>query len=221
MTSRQKLTEIWPIFGLTIKTPRLELKLSDGSDLPELAKAARTIQGSDEVHFQQAWMYEPSPKMERELLQRYWNRLGSWTANDWHLKFVAYLDDQPIGLQDIWAEKFPAKRSVYTGSWLTLEQQGKGYGTEMRLGVLELAFGKLGAVEALTDYREGNDKSNGVSRKLGYIDNGQSLALTEGERFTKHFMRLTTEAWKTFPDKPKIEVIGLEPCLEMLGLDTE
>jgi RimJ/RimL family protein N-acetyltransferase len=43
---------------------------------------------------------------------------------------------------------FARLRSVGTGSWVTRSEQGRGYGTEARLAVLELAFGHLGAEEA-------------------------------------------------------------------------
>ncbi|WP_431931678.1 GNAT family N-acetyltransferase [Nonomuraea jabiensis] len=37
-----------------------------------------------------------------------------------------------------------------TGSWIAREHQGKGYGTESRAAVLELAFAHLRALEAYT-----------------------------------------------------------------------
>jgi hypothetical protein len=39
----------------------------------------------------------------------------------------------------------------------------RGYGTEARAGVLELAFGQLGADEACTEYLDGNDAWPGGS----------------------------------------------------------
>jgi Acetyltransferase (GNAT) domain len=54
-------------------------------------------------------------------------------------------------------------------------EQGHGYGTAARAAVLELAFGPLGAEEAGPEYLEGNHASERVSRKLGYVGNGQHL----------------------------------------------
>ena len=62
-----------------------------------------------------------------------------------------------------------AARAARTG-------QGRGYGTEARAAVLDLAFGHLGALEALTEYTEGNHASERVSRKLGYVPTGQRAA---------------------------------------------
>ncbi|MGW0199362.1 GNAT family N-acetyltransferase [Nonomuraea sp. NPDC003201] len=51
-----------------------------------------------------------------------------------------------------------------SGSWIAREHQGKGYGTEARAAVLELAFVHLHAVEAYTSFVEGNSASERISR---------------------------------------------------------
>ncbi|MBY8854139.1 GNAT family N-acetyltransferase, partial [Saccharothrix sp. MB29] len=63
---------------------------------------------------------------------------------------------------------FPVLREVDTGSWLGLEHQGKGCGTEMRAAVLLFAFDHLGALAARSSAFDDNLPSHGVSRKLGY-----------------------------------------------------
>jgi len=217
VSTREKLAGVWPPFGLTIKTERLELKIPEDKDLLILMKQARHIQPSDEPHFQKAWMYWPTPLMERELLRRYWKSLAEFAPAKWRLKFAVYLVGTPIGVQDIWAEEFATNRAVTTGSWLNIDYQGQGYGTEMRRAVLDLAFNYLGAQEARTDFMEGNVKSSGVSRKLGYIETRVEPTTTDNVTVIKHYLRLDKESWfKT--TRPEVAIKGFEACLEMLGL---
>ena len=166
------VADVWPIFGLLIQTPRLRLRLPREDDLPELARAAGVISAPGEPHLHLAWMYEPSPDMERQYFQRYWRALAHWRPSSWHLPLAIYLEERPIGVQDMWAADFARLRSVGTGSWIRRDRQGQGYGTEGRTAVLELAFGQLGAEEACTEYLDGNHASEKVSRKLHYTGNG-------------------------------------------------
>ncbi len=165
------------------------------------------------------WMYGDSPDMERQLLQRHWRALAHWKPASWHLPLAVFADAEPIGMQDLWAEEFALRRSVGTGSWVTRARQRSGYGTEARAAVLELAFGHLGAIEALTEYTEGNVASERVSRRLGYVPNGQRAAhRDDAGRVTEYQLRLDRSAWESRARRDRITVTGLEPCLPMLGL---
>ena len=159
--------------------------------------------------------------MERLFLQRYWRALAHWKPESWHLPLAIYLDGRPIGIQDMWANDFARLRSVGTGSWVTLSEQGNGYGTEARLAVLELAFGHLGAEEACTEYLDGNHASEKVSRKLGYADNGQHLVYRDDTRRTTEYrLRLDRQTWQANRDSTPCVITGLAPCLATLGLGT-
>lgn len=168
-----RLAGLWPLFGLLIETPRLQLRLPCEDELPALAEAARDIAGPDGPRLQMPWMYGDSPDMERQLLQRHWRAPAHWKTASWHLPLAVFLAAEPAGMQDLWAEEFARRRSVGTGSWITRTGQGRGYDTEARAAVLDLAFAHLDALEALTEYTEGNHASERFSRKLGYAPNGQ------------------------------------------------
>jgi RimJ/RimL family protein N-acetyltransferase len=218
-TTTGDLAGLWPLFGLLIETPRLRLRLPRQDELPALAQAARDIVGPDGPRLQMSWMYGGSPGMERHLLQRHWRALAHWKPASWHLPLAVFLADDPIGVQDLWADKFAQRRSVGTGSWITRARQGRGYGTEARAAVLDLVFGHLDAAEALTEYIEGNDASERVSRKLGYIPNGQRTAHRDGiGRVTEYQLRLDRPAWEGHARRDRIAVTGLRACLPMLGL---
>ena len=167
----EPLADLWPLFGLVIQTPTLLLRLPREAELPVLARAARDITGPGEPRLQMSWMYDDSPVMERQLLQRHWRALAHWRRESWHLPLAVFADSEPIGIQGRWADDFAQCRSVGTGSWITRSRQGRGYGTEARAAVLQLAFGHLGGLEAHTEYLDGNRVSERVPRKLGYTRN--------------------------------------------------
>jgi RimJ/RimL family protein N-acetyltransferase len=165
------------------------------------------------------WMYGGSPDMERQLLQRHWRALAHWKPASWHLPLAVFLADEPVGMQNLWAEEFAHRGSVGTGSWITRARQGRGYGTEARAAVLDLAFAHLGAIEALTEYTEGNHASERVSRKLGYLPDGQRAAHRDYVgRVTEYQLRLDRPAWEGHARPGRVAVTGLGPCLPLLGL---
>jgi RimJ/RimL family protein N-acetyltransferase len=132
------------------------------------------------------------------------------------LPFAVIEQGRVIGNQELTAESFAGSRSVSSGSWLTASAQGRGLGVEMRAAVLHLAFAGLGALEAQTSAWIDNAASQRVSRRLGYLRDGEMLMARRGEP-TRHLrFRLTRDAWQQ-NHFDGIEVHGLEPCLAMLG----
>jgi RimJ/RimL family protein N-acetyltransferase len=134
----------------------------------------------------------------------------------WSLQFAIVADGSIVGSQELRSEEFAGSRSVLSGSWLTASAQGRGIGTEMRSAVLHLAFAGLGALEARTSAWVDNERSQGVSRKLGYRDDGEMLVARRG-RPTRHLnFRLPRADWEA-TRRDDITVHGLEPCLPLLG----
>lgn len=218
-TTTGDLAGLWPLLGLLIETPRLKLRLPREDELPAGAQAARNIAGPDGPRLQMPWMYSDSPGMERQVLQRHWRALAHWKPASWHLPLAVFLAAEPIGVQDLWAQEFAQRRSVGTGSWITRVRQGCGYGTEACAAVLDLAFAHLGAAEALTEHTEGNHASERVSRKLGYVSNGQRAAHRDDVGpVTEYQLRLDRSAWERNAQRDRTAVSGLGPCLPMLGL---
>jgi RimJ/RimL family protein N-acetyltransferase len=134
------------------------------------------------------------------------------------MNLMAELDGVPIGSQSIGADDFAIHRTVLTGSWLGREYQGRGYGKEMRAGVLGFAFDWLGARVAETSAFLDNAASNGVSRSLGYEENGLGSLAPEGVARVSQQFRMTAEGWHVRP-RPSLTIEGLEACLELFGVD--
>jgi RimJ/RimL family protein N-acetyltransferase len=215
----EPLAGLWPLFGLLLQTPALRLRLPREAELPALARAARDIAGPGEPQLQMSWMYDDSPAMERQLLQRHWRALAHWRPESWHLLLGIFADSEPIGIQGMWANDFAQCRSVGTGSWITRSRQGRGYGTEARVAVLQLAFGHLGALEAHTEYLDGNHASERVSRNLGYTPNGQHTVYRDDTgRVTENRLCLDRRAWEAAARRDGITVNGLAPCAPLFGV---
>ena len=85
---------------------------------------------------------------------------------------VVVLDGKAVGVQDLIGDQFPTYGSLVSFSWLSADVRRRGLGTEMRAAVLHLAFEGFGATEATTEAFLDNAGSNGVSRSIGYDENG-------------------------------------------------
>ncbi len=215
---RVTLAASWPLFGLRIRSERLVLRLPTDDDLVRLMEVARDgIHPPGEMPFGVAWSTAPSPAFERGFLQHHWGLRASWTPEAWQLNLTIELDGRPIGSQSVHATQFAIMRTVDTGSWLGRAFQGRGYGIEMRAAVLAFAFDGLGARLAFSEAFLDNAASNGVSRSLGYEENGRGALAPEGvARETQRF-RMTLERWRSRP-RPPIEVEGFEACRDLFGI---
>jgi RimJ/RimL family protein N-acetyltransferase len=202
----------WPLFDLRIRTPRVEIRLPTDEDLVALAHLAkRGVHDADSMPFLKAWTDAPSPEMERRLLQWGWRHRAQWDANKWTFSGAVFVNGTVVGVQDLMATDFASLRSVKTGSWLGLEYHGQGIGKEMRRAMLHFAFTGLGAVEALSGGWADNDSSLGVSRSLGYQENGRHLGLQRGTPVEMIDLRLTRAQWESL-EQPNVEIENLDNC---------
>jgi len=212
----------WPLFDLVVRTPRLELRSPTDEMCVELAQAATPTMFPDgENYFELDWLSEPTPVRQRHSLQYWWRNRASFTPEDWRLDMAVIVEDRPVGSQGMFAHQFPLCRSVATGSWLSASNQGRGLGKEMRAAILHLAFEGLGAMEARSSAFEGNDRSIGVSRSLGYEDNGGEIGLRAGRTSSEHLNFRLSRARFEQHRRDDIVIENLHPCLELFGLGTD
>jgi RimJ/RimL family protein N-acetyltransferase len=212
-----KLTH-WPLQGLRLRTPRLELRLPGLAELDALAQlAADGVHDPGWMPFSVPWTDLPPAERARSVMQFHWRTLAGWTPQDWTLQLAVFRDGAVVGTQDLVGRDFAIVRQVSSGSWLGRRYQGAGIGTEMRAAVLDLAFAGLGAEAAVSSAMVGNPASAAVSRKLGYQPNGLDRrrvreASGQEQRFT-----LDQERWRQHRTVP-VEIGGLGPCLPQFGL---
>ncbi|HSS58760.1 MAG TPA: GNAT family protein [Solirubrobacteraceae bacterium] len=209
--------EIWPLFGLQVRTPRLALRPPRDPEVAVLATvAAAGIHEPGRCPFSIPWTQEPSPELERGVFRWHWKCRTEAQPDDWRLPLGVFVDGQPIGQQDLTAIAFAQRRWISSGSWLGRPWQGQGLGKEMRAAMLHLAFEGLGAQYAASTAREDNAASIAVSQALGYEDNGLEVTVIEGETVKLRAFVLTRERWLE-RRRDDIEVEGLEACRELLG----
>lgn len=212
------LTDLWPLYGLTVVTPRLELRLPREEELAELADlAGRGVHRPGERPFLTPWTEGTAADRARFVLRGHWRDLASWEVAAWCLGLGVFRAGRPIGVVSLRARDFPVVRQVTTGAWLGLAEQGRGYGTEARSGLLTLAFDQLGAEAALSEVFQDNHASQGVSRKLGYEPDGISVDARDGEALISDRLRLTRQRWAERRG-PAATVHGMDACRAAFGL---
>ncbi|GAA2270297.1 GNAT family protein [Nonomuraea roseoviolacea subsp. roseoviolacea] len=205
----------WPLFSLSVTTARLELRMPSLADLDELAeRAAEGVHDPAEMPFSLPWTDGSPEERARATVRYHFGRWAAWTPESWTCPFVTVFEGQIVGTQELEATDFAVTREVRTGSWLGLRFQGRGIGTEMRRAVLHLAFDGLGAESAVSEAYLDNPRSLGVSRRLGYRDDGLLRTGRRGRMAVQQRLRLDREHWST---PPGYRVDGLEPCLPLLG----
>jgi RimJ/RimL family protein N-acetyltransferase len=212
------LIDHWPLLGLTLTTPRLELRLPTGEELAELAElAAEGVHDPDRMPFSVPWTDLPPRARARSVVQHHWLRLGTWTPDDWSLNLAVFESGRIVGLQTIAARDYATLREVSTGSWIGLRHQGRGIGTEMRAAVLHLGFAGLGAAEATSGAFADNPSSFWVSSKLGYEPDGVQHLVVRGQVTEMRRLRLTRTRWQEHR-RTDVTINGLDDCLPLLGL---
>jgi RimJ/RimL family protein N-acetyltransferase len=209
------LAQHWPLFGLQIKTPRLEIRSPTDDDLPGLIAAIDTgVHDPTEVPSSTPWDSTPLLQQRFDSLREWWSHRATWDVDDWLFDGAVFVDGKPIGVQNIRAKQFAKLRIVSTGSWLGRRWQGQGLGKEMRAAVLHLAFEGLGALEARTEAYSDNERSLRVARAFGYVPDGQEYHIRQGQRARLLRFRLDRDTWLQHR-RSDIAITGLDDCRDM------
>jgi RimJ/RimL family protein N-acetyltransferase len=212
------VTGHWPLRGLVVRTPRLELRYPSPQDLDALAAlAADGIHAPEYMPFSVPWTDVGPVERARSVLQWFWRQSGMFTPDSWNLGLVTVVDGAVVGTQGIEAGRFPVLREAETGSWLGRRWQGRGIGTEMRHAIVHLAFAGLGAEYVTSSAFEDNHSSQAVSRKVGYRPDGIMRHVRRDKAGTLIRFRLARADWQA-SRRHDIGIAGLEPCLPLFGL---
>jgi RimJ/RimL family protein N-acetyltransferase len=208
----------WPIFDLVIRTSGLELRLPSEDELVQLLELAKAgIHPPEEMPFGFAWTDMPSPQFERNFMQYHWSTRAGWKPDDWTFDLAVWLDGRLVGTQGLRGQQFPVMRTVGTGSWLARAYQRQGIGREMRSAILAFAFDHLGAERATSEVFVDNPRSIGVSRALGYQENGRTWLAPRGVVREEIRFLMTAEMWRS-RERPGIVVQGLDGCRDLFGI---
>ncbi|WP_026208074.1 GNAT family N-acetyltransferase [Catelliglobosispora koreensis] len=212
------LTDHFPLLGLRLSTPRLELGLPAPEQLGALADvASEGVHDPSTMPFTVPWTDLPPAERARSVVVHHWATLGAWSPASWTLPFTVIWDGQVVGQQSLSGKSFAVTRECSTGSWLGRRFHGRGIGTEMRAAVAYLAFAGLGATAIVSAAYTDNPASLGVSRKLGYSNDGINRDVVQGRLQISQRLRLSRERWLE-GKRLSVRVDGLEPCLPLLGV---
>lgn len=211
--------EHWPFFNLQIITPRLTLRYADDNRAAALMELAASAGVHDPglMPFTTPWTRFEPPYLQQQGMQHYWRVRSDLKPEQWDLPFAVYDADRLVGLQSVGGKSFAVTRTAMTGSWLAKDAQGQGIGKEMRAAVLHLAFAGLDAERCVSSAFADNAQSIGVSRSLGYQDNGWDIDDREGKPARQLRFVLERAAWEA-RRRSDIEHVGLNHCLRHLGL---
>jgi hypothetical protein len=101
----------WPLTGLRLRTPDLELRWPALADLDALAGlAAEGVHDPAVQPFAVAWTDAPPAERARSVVQYHWSRWGSWQPSDWSLDLVADRAGTIVGSQQVAGRDFAVRR---------------------------------------------------------------------------------------------------------------
>lgn len=208
----------WPLFDLRLSTPDLRLHPMTEADLEPIAD----LLPDDVEQDQDRPGYEfGEPRVGRGIVshQAYWRAYGSWRPQSWRLPFVVRSTaGEILGVQELEASDFLTLRTVDSSSFLVTAARGRGFGKQMRIAVLALAFGPLEAEAAITSAWHDNHASLGVSRAVGYRPNGESLHAHPGRVDVLTHLRLLRADWLASGIGDQVGITGFDACRPLFGL---
>ncbi|GAB3532411.1 GNAT family protein [Arthrobacter tecti] len=210
------LADVWPLFDLELRTPRLRLALVRDEQLPEVVDAVLAgIHDPSVMPFSVPWTEAPREQLIRETAKHQWRQRCTVEPGNWTLNFAVEFEGRVVGMQDVSARDFALLRTVHSGSWLTQAVQGQGLGKEMRAAVVLFAFDYLNATAALSEAAEWNGASLGVSKSLGYRANGVSDVVGRPREVIRLVHIRLEEEFLTRPEW-SLQVSGFEPVRALL-----
>lgn len=158
--------------------------------------AASGIHSPTRNPFSFPWTSAPGNQLPTNTAVHVWRTRADTGPDQWTIPLGAWAGDEFVGVQDLRGERFAARRSINSGSWLRRSAQGQGLGKEMRAAGLLYAFDFLGATEATSEAASWNSASLGVSHALGYTENGTARELWGDVVEDVTYVRVTPEAFR-------------------------
>jgi RimJ/RimL family protein N-acetyltransferase len=211
--------ELWGPFALRLRCGSLELRAITDLDIPGLVDLALGgIHDPSRMPFLMPWTDAPRDQLPANTAAYYWNARASFSPDRWLLDLAVRVDGELVGVQGVAARDYLVARSAETGSWLAQRYQRRGIGTAMRRVICVLMFDHLDAEEVTSGAFTDNPASLGVSRKVGYVDNGtQRMQRRPGELAYNRRLVLTPDRFVR-PEQP-VEVEGIAELRRAIGLD--
>jgi RimJ/RimL family protein N-acetyltransferase len=210
--------DLFPVLGLRITTGPLEMRGIRDEDIAALVDVALAgVHPPERMPFAVPWTDAPRDELPLRFAQYHWGNRASFTRERWTLDLVVRWAGEVVGTQGFFTRDYLVTRSGETGSWLGAVHQGRGIGTAMRQAMCAFLFDHLDAEVLHSGAFTDNPASLAVSRKVGYVENGQDRRQRRPGELAVHQGLVLT------PDRlvrgAPITVEGLEPMRRLIGLD--
>ena len=208
----------WPLFDLEVRSPELTLRYPDDDLLVEMVTvAAAGVHDPAFMPFSIPWTRFDPPRLQQEALRFHWTTRAETRPKHFRIPLAVIVDGDVVGASDLVATDFATLGRFETGSWLGVGWQGRGIGKRMRVMTLALGFDGFGAQLATTTAWHDNGPSLGVTRALGYTEQGRRRENREGSADELLAFDMTPEQFASIrPDE--IEFSGVDAAREFLGI---
>jgi RimJ/RimL family protein N-acetyltransferase len=209
------LAELWPPFGVRVTCGPLVMRPLRDDDFPEVLTVVHAgVHAPELMPFSFPWTDFKGAEQERQFLQFHWGQRVSIKTEAWSLELGVWHEGRFVGVQGVGTHDFPITRTGETGSWLGIEFQGRGIGTLMRQAMCVLCFDHLGFEEITSGAFTDNPASRGVSRKVGYRENGERRFARQGALAT--MVQLVLRPDDLVRPAHGVEVQGAEAFVEFV-----
>ena len=215
------MDDLWPLAALRVRSGDLELRYMDDADVHALARlAAEGVHAPDSMPFTVPWTRGAPTEVARSVLTYQWGARATATPERWNLELAVVRDGEVLGTQAVMAHEFPITRTAETGSWLGLRHHGQGVGTRMRLMILHLLFDGFDGLRATTSAFHDSAGSLGVTRRIGYAENGVDVLQREGKPAVSRRYVLDRATWDARPSalRPDVTLAGVAGARDQLGI---
>lgn len=208
----------FPPLGLRIEAGPLVLRPVTDDVISKLSELALSgIHDPGYMPFAYPWTDTTPDALPTEFAQYHWGNRARWSQAAWSLDLAVEYEGALVGTQGIATRDYVSTRTGETGSWLALQHQGCGIGTQMRQALCAFMFDHAGASEVTSAAFTDNAKSLAVSRKVGYRPDGDVRVQRRHELAISRRLVLTPEA---FVRGEAITVTGAEAFRAFIGLDS-
>ena len=180
--------------------------------------SSRGVHDPSTMPFTVPWTDLPADEIPMSSLLFLWGMRAATTPAHFHLSLAVIADGAVVGVSSLGADDFASVRQFTTGSWLGVAHQGRGLGRELREATLHLGFAGLDAVRAHSAAFADNERSNRVSRRLRYRENGRQWLERRGEPAEQIMYVMDRDTWES-QRRDDITIEGIERVRAYLGID--
>ena len=211
------------LYGLRIRTPRVELRIPTNNDIKVLHRVARGgIHDPAVMPFADPWTDKPEPEFGRSMqaeLRQGRNTIG---RTGWNVPFVVRARDVGSPLLGVaWLRSTEEPGRFETSAWIARRFQGKGYGREVEAAVLAFAFEQCGAQEVSAGTFAFNGAGRSLARGAGFVETPADPVLNRGELAEYVTLTLDAAGYRNHAGNIPVTVAGFDRVAHMFPVARE